>query len=109
MAVLVTGGAGFIGSHVGDRLLAQEQTVVCVDDFNDFYDPALKWQNIRQAQTSPRFHLHQVSITDTPAMADVFAQHSTRLLDWQPVTPFGDGIRPFVDWFELTRCIPRSP
>jgi UDP-glucuronate 4-epimerase len=76
MAVLVTGGAGFIGSHVCDRFLAQGHTVICVDDFNDFYDPALKWQNIRQAQASPRFHLHQISITDTPAMADVFAQHS---------------------------------
>lgn len=76
MAVLVTGGAGFIGSHVGDRFLAQGQTVVCVDDLNDFYDPAFKWQNIRQAQASPRFHLHRISITDTSAMADVFAQHS---------------------------------
>ncbi len=76
MAVLVTGGAGFIGSHLCDRFLAQGHTVVCVDDFNDFYDPARKWQNIRQAQTSPQFHLHQVSITDAPALAEVFAQHS---------------------------------
>jgi UDP-glucuronate 4-epimerase len=43
--VLLTGGAGFIGSHVAERLLARGDRVVALDNFNDFYDPALKRRN----------------------------------------------------------------
>ena len=51
MAYLVTGGAGFIGSHVAEKLLARGDEVVIFDNFNNFYDPALKHANI--ARLSP--------------------------------------------------------
>jgi UDP-glucuronate 4-epimerase len=46
MRVLVTGGAGFIGSHLVEQLLAQNYSVAILDDFNNFYDPAIKHANI---------------------------------------------------------------
>src|SRR5215831_6663645 len=48
---LVTGGAGFIGSHVCERLLHSGHHVCAFDDLNDFYDPKLKQQNIRELQS----------------------------------------------------------
>ena len=47
--VLLTGGAGFIGSHVAEALLARGDRVVVVDNFDTFYDPAIKRRNIAKA------------------------------------------------------------
>src|SRR5262249_57336811 len=46
MRILVTGGAGFIGSHFVEKLLAVGHQIVILDDFNDFYDPQIKQANI---------------------------------------------------------------
>src|SRR6185369_3423916 len=46
MRILLTGAAGFIGSHVAEALLTRGDEVVGLDNFNDFYDPALKRRNI---------------------------------------------------------------
>jgi UDP-glucuronate 4-epimerase len=62
MRTLVTGGAGFIGSHLVDRLLADGHEVVALDSFDAFYDPARKRANLAGALSQPRFRLFEVDI-----------------------------------------------
>jgi UDP-glucuronate 4-epimerase len=72
--VLVTGGAGFIGSHLVDRRLARGDRVVVLDDFNDFYDPALKRANIETHLRDPGFRLVEGDIRDRPLVFRLFAE-----------------------------------
>jgi UDP-glucuronate 4-epimerase len=62
MKVLVTGGAGFIGSHCVEVLLQRGDTVVCVDNFNDFYDPKVKKANIAACKKNKNFILYDEDI-----------------------------------------------
>jgi len=71
--ILVTGAAGFIGSQLTDVLLARGYSVAGIDDFNDFYDPALKRANVARALTDSRFTLHEIDICDEEAVTKVFA------------------------------------
>jgi UDP-glucuronate 4-epimerase len=75
MKLLVTGGAGFIGSHLVERLLARGDEVVCLDDFNDYYDPAIKRENISTSIGSPRFKLIEGDIRDGDLLQALARQH----------------------------------
>src|SRR5687768_10224717 len=71
--ILITGGAGFIGSHLCDCLLAEGNWRVSVlDDFNDFYDPAIKQENIQAHLSEELFRLFRVDIRDREALTKVF-------------------------------------
>lgn len=71
-AVLVTGGAGFIGSHLVDRLLADGRRVVVLDNFDPFYPEAVKRANLAGATRSERFTLVEGDIRDASAVARAF-------------------------------------
>jgi UDP-glucuronate 4-epimerase len=74
MTTIVTGGAGFIGSHLVDRLLADGAAVIVVDNFDPFYDRARKEANLAEALRNPRCHLVELDIRDAPGVDALVSQ-----------------------------------
>jgi UDP-glucuronate 4-epimerase len=72
MKILVTGGAGFIGSTVSEKLLARGDDVVVIDCFDEFYDPRIKRSNIQNALKSKSYKLVEGDIRDLEALKALF-------------------------------------
>jgi len=66
--IVVTGGAGFIGSHLIDRLLSEGHTVTNIDNFDPFYDESIKRENIKGHLEYDSYTLHEVDIRDKEAL-----------------------------------------
>lgn len=75
MTILVTGGAGFIGSHVVERLLSEGEQVVIIDNFNDFYLPAYKRENLSAVVGNPNLTLYETDICNTASCREIFEKH----------------------------------
>ncbi len=76
MKILVTGAAGFIGSHVSLALMARGDSVVGVDNMNTYYDPTLKQARLDRLTPNSDFTFIKADIADTDAMRVVFATHA---------------------------------
>ncbi len=93
---LVTGGAGFIGSHLVKRLLAEGHTVSVLDDFNDFYDPAIKRANL--ASVSEKIQIVEGNICDRD-LVESLLKHGG--FDTVVHLAARAGVRPSIDFPEL--------
>jgi UDP-glucuronate 4-epimerase len=95
MTTLVTGGAGFIGSHFIELLLARTAaSVVCLDEFNDYYDPAIKRQNIAGFAENPRVTVVEQSFCGADAMRRLFEEHD--ILQVMHLGAYA-GVRPSIE------------
>lgn len=94
--VLVTGGAGFIGSHVADYLLQRGDDVVIVDEINEYYDVNLKQSNLKLLLSkygSSRLSIYYGDICDEKFMEDIFKETN---IDWVCHMAARAGVRPSI-------------
>jgi UDP-glucuronate 4-epimerase len=78
---LVTGTAGFIGYHVARRLLNRGETVIGLDNLNDYYDVELKKARLKQLEGMPKFRFFKIDLVDREEMRKVFIeQHPRRVI-----------------------------
>jgi UDP-glucuronate 4-epimerase len=73
--ILVTGAAGFIGFHTAQALLARGETIIGLDNLNDYYDVNLKRDRLSQLTSDPNFQFYKIDLADREAIARLFAEH----------------------------------
>lgn len=74
MKILLTGGAGFIGSHLADALLGDGHQVVIVDNFNDYYSPLQKYTNLNALRDNSRLEVVEADIRDQERLKALFSR-----------------------------------
>ena len=95
MAILITGGAGFIGSHLVERFLAESsEKIVCLDNYNDYYDPAIKRKNVTAFENNPQVTMVEETFCNQDAMHRLFEEQEI-----DEVFHFGAyaGVRPSIE------------
>src|SRR6266705_1640331 len=96
MRILVTGGAGFIGSHLVEKLLAGGHDVVILDDFNDFYDPQIKHKNI--AGFARDVTVYHVDLRDSESVRNLFHREKVDVIAHLAARA---GVRPSIQYPRL--------
>lgn len=75
MNLLITGGAGFIGSHMARRMAPQAERIVLLDNFNNAYDPAIKWANVRALAASRNVVVVEADVRDAARVERLLIDH----------------------------------
>ena len=93
--ILVTGGAGFIGSHLSGRLLKEGHQVICLDNFDSFYDPDIKIKNVEEMEKKypGQFTLITGDIRNSQHLTEVFKKNR---IDWVIHLAARAGVRPSI-------------
>lgn len=92
--ILVTGGAGFIGSHLCEYLLKAGHQVVCIDNFNRFYDPGIKERNISAITGHPGFSLVKADIRNSDELSKSFGENKPDMVIHLAAMP---GVLPSIE------------
>lgn len=75
MNILVTGGAGFIGFHTAKKLLSKNHKVIIVDNFNNYYDPKIKYNRIKQIKANKNLKIYKTDISDFKKISKIFQEN----------------------------------
>jgi len=76
--ILVTGAAGFIGHAVSQKLVERGETVVGIDNLNDYYDPKLKAARLKNLQALPAFQFEEMDISDAQSVSELVQAHGVK-------------------------------
>lgn len=102
---LITGGAGFIGSTLADKLLKRKNKVLVIDNFCDFYDPRLKEENVKHNLENPNYKLYRIDIRDYGDVQKVFNDNK---IDCVIHLAAMAGVRPSIDnplYYQAVNCV----
>ena len=96
MKILLTGAAGFIGSHLGEALLARGDQVIGLDNFNDFYSPRIKRNNLRCCLEQGNFKLVEGDVRDGECLDSILADRDINLIAHLAALA---GVRPSINCY----------
>jgi len=95
--ILVTGAAGFIGSHVCDHFVEQNNLVIGIDNFDDFYPAAFKQLNLAKVRQNNNFRFYEADIRDKATLNSIFAENKIDVVIHLAAKA---GVRPSIDFIE---------
>ena len=102
---LITGAAGFIGSHLADKLLNEGNKVIVVDNFCDFYNREIKENNVKHNLSNPNYKLYRADIRDRNELAKVFNENKIDVVIHLAAMA---GVRPSIDnpiYYQEVNCM----
>ena len=102
---LITGGAGFIGSSLSERLIKEGNRVVAIDNFCDFYNPTIKENNVKELVKNSNFKLYRNDIRDREAVKMIFEENNIDIVMHLAAMA---GVRPSIDnpiYYQEVNCV----